>query len=167
VNNTEVRRVRWTTYFNIKSWFDNWEKDLVKLGFAFTNDNDNTIIPDEQLERILNIDETCLVMDGSKCNHGGCPEVMSYSQTLPNLEKSAIKSSVSTTMITGSMAAGEAIPLHFQFSTTSKSKETQCVNVNSIAFFPKVTGKFGTNDSKEWPVTIGMNKKGGMDDGEF
>ena len=71
VNNAEERRVRWTTYFNIKSWFDNWEKDLVKLGFAFTNDNDNTVIPDEQLERILNIDETCLVMDGSKCNRGG------------------------------------------------------------------------------------------------
>jgi hypothetical protein len=65
---------------------------------------------------------------------------MFYSQTLPNLGKSTIKSSVSTTMITGSMAAGEAIPLHFQFSTTSKSKEIQRVNVNSIAFFPKVKG---------------------------
>ena len=114
---------------------------MVKLGFAFTNDNDNTVIPDEQLERILNIDETCLVMDGSKCNHGGRPKVMFYSQTLPNLRKSTIKSSVSTTMITGSTAAGEAIPPHFQFSTTSKSEETQRVNVNSIAFFPKVKGK--------------------------
>ena len=65
VNNAEERRVRWTTYFNIKSLFDNWEKDLVKLGFSFTHDNDNTIIPDEKLERILNIDETCLVMDSS------------------------------------------------------------------------------------------------------
>ena len=166
-NNAEERRVRWTTYFNIKSWFDNWEKDLVKLGFAFTNDNGNTIIPDEQLERILNIDETCLVMDGSKCNRGGRPEVMFYSQTLPNLGKSTIKSSVSTTMITGSTAAGEAIPPHFQFSTTSKSEETQRVNVNSIAFFPKIKGKFGASDSKEWPVTIGMNEKGGMDDVEF
>ena len=40
------------------------------LGFAIMNDNDNTIIHDEQLEQILNIDETCLVIDGSKCNHG-------------------------------------------------------------------------------------------------
>ena len=84
-NKAEERRVRWTTYFNIKSWFDNWEKDLVKLGFAFTNDNDNTVIPDEQLKRFLNIDETCLVMDGSKCNCGGRPEAMFYSQTLANL----------------------------------------------------------------------------------
>ncbi|KAL7483109.1 hypothetical protein ACHAW6_008757 [Cyclotella cf. meneghiniana] len=27
-NNAEERRVRWTTYFNIKSWFDNWERDF-------------------------------------------------------------------------------------------------------------------------------------------
>jgi hypothetical protein len=92
---------------------------------------------------------------------------MFYSQTLPNLGKSTIKSSVSTTMITGSTAAGEAIPPHFQFSTTSKSEETQRENVNSIAFFPKIKGKFGASDSKEWPVTIGMNEKGGMDDVEF
>ena len=140
---------------------------LSKAGFAFTNNNDNTVIPDEQLEWILNIDETCLVMDGSKCNCGGHPEVMFYSQTLPNLGKSTIKSSVLTTMITSSMAVSKAIPLHFQFSRTLKSKETQCVNVNSIAFFPKVRGKFGTSDSKEWQVTIGMNEKGGMDDVEL
>jgi hypothetical protein len=33
-NSAEERRVKWTTYFNLKRWFDNWERDLVKLGFA-------------------------------------------------------------------------------------------------------------------------------------
>jgi hypothetical protein len=80
------------------------------------------VILDEQLKRILNIDETCLVMDGSKCNRDGRPEVTFYSHTLPNLGKSTIKSSVSTTMITGIKAAGEAILQHFQFSTTSQSE---------------------------------------------
>ena len=70
-------------------------------------------------------------------------------------------------MIAGSTAAGKAILPHFQFSTTSKSEETQRINVNSIAFFPKIQGQFGTCDLKEWPVTIGMNEKGGMDDVEF
>ncbi len=138
VNNAEKRRVRWTTYFNIKSRFDKWENDLVKLGFASTNDKDMVVIPDEQLKRILNIDETCCVMNGSKCNCGGWPEVTFYSHNLPNLGKSTIKSSVSTIMITGSTAAGEAIPPHFQFSTNSRSEETRCVNVNSIAFFTKI-----------------------------
>jgi hypothetical protein len=39
--------------------------------------------------------------------------------------------------------------------------------VNSIAFFPKIQGQFGTNGLKEWSMTIGMNEKGGMDDVEF
>ena len=39
--------------------------------------------------------------------------------------------------------------------------------MNLIAFFPKVQGPFGTSDLKEWPVMIGMNEKGGMDDLEF
>jgi hypothetical protein len=86
---------------------------LVKLGFASANGH--AVIPNEQLKWILNIDETCLVMDGSKCNRGGWPEVTFYSHTLPNLGKSTIKSSVSTTMITGSTAAGEAILPHFKF----------------------------------------------------
>ncbi len=87
-----------------------------------------------------------------------------HSCNLPNLRKSTI---VSITLITGSTAAGEAIPLHFQFSAASKSKKTQQVNVNSIAFFPNVKGKSGTSDLKEWPMTIGMNEKGGMDEVEF
>jgi hypothetical protein len=30
----EDRQVRWTTFTNISMWFDNWELDLVELGFA-------------------------------------------------------------------------------------------------------------------------------------
>lgn len=33
-NNAEERRVRWTTYYFIKSWFDSWERDLLELEFA-------------------------------------------------------------------------------------------------------------------------------------
>ena len=36
-----------------------------------------------------------------------------------------------------------------------------------VAFFPKIKEKFGTSDLKEWPVTMGMNEKGWMDDVEF
>lgn len=37
---------------------------------------------------------------------------------------STIKSSVATTLITGSTAAGEAIPPHFQFATAAQSIES-------------------------------------------
>jgi hypothetical protein len=70
-------------------------------------------------------------------------------------------------MITGSTAAGEPIPPHFQFSTMAQSEDTQRVNIRMSAFFPKIKGTFGTNCEKEWPVTLGMNLKGGMDEREF
>lgn len=68
----------------------------------------------------------------------------------------------------GSMTAGKEILPHFQFPTPSKSTETQHVDVNSIAFFPNIKGKFGTTDldKEEWPITIRMNEKGGIDDVE-
>ncbi len=81
VNNAEERRVRWTTYFNIKSWFDNRENDLVKLGFASANDKDIVAIPNEQLKCTIHIDETCLVMDGSKCNCGTALSNFLFSQS--------------------------------------------------------------------------------------
>eukprot|EP00804_Cyclotella_cryptica_P014587 CCRYP_020639-RA/>CCRYP_020639-RA protein AED:0.30 eAED:0.30 QI:0/0/0/1/0/0/3/0/271 len=106
---------------------------------------------------------TCLVLDRSKCNRGGRPEITFYSPNLSNLGQATIKTSVSTTMITGSTAAGEPIPPHFQFSTMAQSEDTQRVNIRMSAFFPRIKGTFGTDCEKEWPVTLGMNLKGGME----
>ena len=40
-------------------WFNNWGHDLVELGFATKlNDDGDIYIPDEQLGRIINFDET-------------------------------------------------------------------------------------------------------------
>eukprot|EP00984_Skeletonema_dohrnii_P018305 scaffold8528_cov85-Skeletonema_dohrnii-CCMP3373.AAC.1 len=165
-NNAEQRRIMWTTYYNLKSWFDNWEKDLLELGFAKKVEG-KTVIPEDQLARILNVDETCLVMDGSKTQRGGRPAVVFTSNSLPDLGKATIKSSTATTMITGSTAAGEAIPPHFQFPTAAKSDERERIRSEVDRFTVKVKGKFGCAEEKEWPCTIAMNEKGGMDEKEF
>ena len=162
----EQRRIMWTTYFNLKSWFNNWERDLLELGFA-QKQGKKTIIPPDQLARILNVDETCLVMDGGTSQRGGRPAATFYSPSLPNLGKATIKSSVAITMITGSTAAGEPIPPHFQFPTAAKSDETQKVNVELERFFVGIKGKFGHGEEKVFPVTFGQNEKGGMDEVEF
>ena len=39
----EDRRIRWTTWANLNAFFDNWEKDLVELGFAYYNEDDECI----------------------------------------------------------------------------------------------------------------------------
>lgn len=45
-NNAEDRRVIWMTYFNLKTWFDSWKEELILLGFAYHNqDNEVIILP--------------------------------------------------------------------------------------------------------------------------
>ena len=56
----EDHRIWWTMYASISSWFNNWERDLVKLRFTFYNECGQCIIPDGQLILIINFDETCL-----------------------------------------------------------------------------------------------------------
>ena len=58
---------------------------MLELGFAEVDSEGKTVIPTEQLKKIINIDETCLVLDRSKCNRGGRPEIRFYSPNLPNL----------------------------------------------------------------------------------
>jgi hypothetical protein len=48
--NAEDRRIRWTNHKNITMWFENWEHDLVELGFATRDPDTRKIdISDEQL----------------------------------------------------------------------------------------------------------------------
>ena len=83
----EDRRVRWTTSKNINMWFDNWEYDLVELGFATRGADGKVIIPPEKLYNIINFDETCLSLDGSKGRRGGRPEVTLHDPRLPYTSK--------------------------------------------------------------------------------
>ncbi len=50
-------------YQDLKSWFDNWEKDLMKLGFAEVAQNGNVHFANNQLLKIFHVDETCLLLD--------------------------------------------------------------------------------------------------------
>ena len=58
----------WTSYTNLKIWFNNWFKDIEELGFARRDSDGKLVIPDNQLSRILNVDETCLSVGGSHGN---------------------------------------------------------------------------------------------------
>ena len=41
------------------------------------------------------------------------------------------------------------------------------MRMETVAYLRKVSENFGRNEEKKWPVTIGTNKKGGIDDEEF
>ena len=143
-NNCEDRRIQWTTYKNLRMWFDNWGKDLVELGFVHHDAEGNVIIPPNQLSRILNFDETCLSHDGSQGSRGGRPEVYLFDPRLPQPGNGTSKTSSMTTMITGSTAAGEALPPHFQFQTSAKSDDMQRFQRIMAQYYPKVVGRLAT-----------------------
>lgn len=163
----EDRRIRWTTGKNLSMWFDVYEHDLVELGFGYRDASGAIVIPEEQLKNILNFDETRLSLDGSQGNRGGRPEVIFFDPRFPQLGKATSKSALTTTMITGSNAAGEALPPHFQFQTKVLSAETTRIRYDVADFMPMVIGKFGADEVREWPTTYGMNEKGGMDNTKF
>ncbi|KAL7532024.1 hypothetical protein ACHAWF_009676 [Thalassiosira exigua] len=172
--NGEERRILWTTYHNLKMWFENWEQDLLQLGFAKVAkdhpdwDDGTVYIPKEQLKNIVNFDESCLSMDGSDGVRGGQPESFFYDPNLPMpATKGTSKCSKTTTLITGSNAAGEALPPHFQFQTDAKTDEGQRFRNEMIEWMLNTRGTFGCDEEKSWPCTFGMNAKGGMDDVEF
>jgi hypothetical protein len=71
------------------------------------------------------------------------------------------------TMISGSSAAGEAIPPHFQFQTSASSAEGEAIRIEMIRYFTAVKGIFGWGTEQEFPISFGLNSKGGMDDEEF
>ena len=110
LNCAEDRRIRWTMYQNVDLWFDSWEVFLVDYGFAAINANGELIFDKAMMKRILNLDETCLLLDGSNGNRGGHPTVMCYDVSFPQLGKATSKSALTTMMISGSNAAGKPIP---------------------------------------------------------
>ena len=66
-----------------------------------------------------------------------------------------------------SNAAGEALPLHFQFQTKATTDEGERIGNEVFGHVCQVKGKFGHEDEKSFDVTFGLNMKGGMDNCEF
>jgi hypothetical protein len=68
----EHRRILWNTYRNLELWFNTWEDNLVELGFAkFDEETKACKVHDNQLARILNIDESACSVDGANGQRGG------------------------------------------------------------------------------------------------
>jgi hypothetical protein len=123
VKYAEERRVEWTTFYNLNLWFSSWEKILDELGFFERDSVDNNIIPNSKLMNILNFDETCLSLDGSMIGQGGHPPVVFEDPRLLQVGKPTSKSLQTVTMIAGSNALGEALPPHFQFTSSAKTEK--------------------------------------------
>ncbi len=148
-------------------WFDNWEEDIVMLGFGTRHEITGKVhIPPQQLRRIGNFDKS-LSLDKSSTARGGRPECIIYDPRFPVVGVATSKSLVTSTLITGSTAAGEVFPPHIQFQSKAKTANTARIDIDIAKHMQQVLGKFGCNEVKTWPITFGTNEKGGMDNKEF
>ena len=160
--------IRWTTHQNLSLWFDSWEVFLIEYGFATINTITGSLdIPQHMKARILNMDETCMSLDGGNSNRGGRPTTTYSDVRFPKVGQATSKSALTTTMICGSNAAGEPMPPHFQFQTASQTVEAEAIRIETIRYMLDVRAQFGHAEEQSFPVSIGLNNKGGMDDDEF
>jgi hypothetical protein len=104
-------------------------------------------------------------MEGRK--EGGHQDIVLHDPRFPMTGKATNKDSLTATFISGSNAAGKALPPHFQFQTKATSGDRERIRSKVFAFTPLVIGQFWTACEQSWDCTFGLNTKGGMDDWEF
>jgi hypothetical protein len=142
---------------------------MLKYEFAQpgSNGDDEMIVEEANLSWILNVNETKMSLDGSKTRADSRPADTFFDPHLPIPCVSLAKSSLSCTGIFGSSATLECVPPHWQIPTTAMAVEREKLRADFVQHFMKTCGRFGCKEVREWPATIGMNKKGGMNDNEF
>lgn len=128
----EERRIRWTTFQNLKMWFRNWRRELGELGMTKVGGKE-TVIPKHLWGDFLNLDETCISLGGSQDGRGGRPVIVFYDPMFPVRTKATSKSALTSTIICGCLASGEALPPHFQFPTKAEAKEREQIRDNALS----------------------------------
>jgi hypothetical protein len=114
----EERRLLWTTYDNLHTWFMSFKEFCLKFKFSTPDCNGDAVLTPEMLRRIANVDEMDLSLDGSETQAGGCPAISYWDPHLPMIMRLVAKSSLKCTCIFRSTAAGEYIPVHHQLPTS-------------------------------------------------
>jgi hypothetical protein len=149
-NVVERARVLWTTHYNLDIWFSTFKEMCIDYGFARPKvEADDPDIEGElvffpgQLQRIVNFDETDGSIDGTTGQRGGRPSNTFQSPLISGGTTAVNKSGYSATMIFGSNAAGEPLPLHFQLKTLAKQAENQRMAITWFEKTQSVMVKFG------------------------
>jgi hypothetical protein len=157
--NQEARQIAWTTFCNLNPWFDSFKKHCIELGFSEREADGSIgfIHP----ERIFNLNETNVSLDGSSGDRGGHPTTTFYDPNLSRTGNAQSKTSKQCTVIFGSNALGQPLPPHFQLKTAAKIQERIKIRLDVLEHIPKINAVYG-DGQKEYSCTFGANEKGGM-----
>lgn len=159
----EMRRQFWTTYPNLSLWYDGWEEFVVAKGFALKL-GDEVQFKERAKYRICNLDETKLSLDGSDGGIGGRPcYTIQVKQQSFRTGTAANKASASSTLICGSNAAGEPMPIFVVFSSDAEHEVNFRVRADWLVGMPKVNCQFGNHETTEFAAHAIVNSRGGTD----
>jgi hypothetical protein len=147
---------------NLKDWFDRWEAFCIEYGFGDDDGTGHVVFSEEQKRSICNTDKTKFSTDGSDGGIGGRPANSVIISDTTRAGTGTNKSSLSNTLMCGSNAAGEPLPVHVMFSSDTQ-EENYSIDYCWIANFPRVQGVFGREDVHEYCTQLTVNDKGSSD----
>ena len=113
------------------------------------------------MKQILNLDKTCMSLDGGNGNRGGRPTVTYYDVCFPQLGKATLKLGLITTMIGRSNDAGKPI------QTSAQTPDAEALRIECIRYMLNEQAAFGHEEIQSFPISLGLNNKGGMDMSKF
>jgi hypothetical protein len=155
----ELQYQMWKTAMNLGEWYDHFESFCIEYGFGDNGGGGKVVFTDDQKQRISNMDETKFSIDGSDGEIGGLP---ANSITIAGTTRSGTaknKANLSSTLMCGSTAAGEPLPIHAMFSSDAQ-EENMVVDYRWIADFPRVQGRYGHDLVEEYCAQLTFKEKG-------
>ncbi len=88
------------------------------------------VVLEDQKRRIINFDETNLSLNGSDGGHGGCPRCTITIKHCSRPGTAQNRSNVYSSLMCGSNAAVEAIPMYIMFLSNAKEEANYVVNAS-------------------------------------
>jgi hypothetical protein len=116
----DLRRQMWTTATNLGEWYDQFESFCIEYSFGDDGGGGKVVFTDDQKRRIPNMNETKFSMDGSYGEIGGRPANYITIAGTTRSGTAINKASLSSTLMCGSTAAGEPLPIHAMFSSDAQ-----------------------------------------------
>jgi hypothetical protein len=108
------------------------------------------------------MDETKFSTDGSDGGIGGRPANSITMLGVTRAGTAVNKALMSSTLICGSNASGEALPINLMFSSDAQEENYQ-VDARCLADFPCVMARFVHDDEEELCDQVTVNERGGTD----
>ena len=164
----ESYRMLWLTYDQLLRNYMRWEDALCELGFARRPIDDEEerregyVVfhkqPRNQMERIFNMDEICIYLDG-KAERGSGREASTPScADLPETGKGTHKSSLKVTVQFG-IVGDQFIPGHVIVSSTAADGNAK-LDAKMFPAFQEIVAQYGYEREYTWPFLFSINKSG-------